>query len=150
MSHSYSICLMHYVFSTKNREPTITPELQSRLWPYLGGLARERNAGPLAIGGIDNHVHILVDLPATITIAKAAQEFKALSSKWIHETFPRHRAFAWQEGYGAFSVSVSNLERIIQYIENQAQHHGRLTFEDEFVALLKKHNLTYDARYVFG
>jgi REP element-mobilizing transposase RayT len=95
------------VWSTKNREPWLTPDLRERLWPYLGGIARKNQIKTLAIGGVADHVHILLSLPATLSIAKATQLLKGNSSKWIRETFPKMRSFAWQEGYGAFSVGIS-------------------------------------------
>lgn len=132
MSHSYVSCRIHYVFSTKNRQPLITPELAARLWPYLGGIANANHIIPFAIGGIENHVHLLVGLPATMTIAKAVQLIKGGSSKWVHDTFPEHRGFGWQEGYGAFSVGVSDVTRTVRYIQQQAEHHGKMSFEENF------------------
>lgn len=140
MSHSYISCRMHYVFSTKNRQPFITPELAARLWPYLGGIANANHIIPFAIGGIENHIHIFVGLPATVTIAKAIQLIKGGSSKWIHDTFPEHHGFAWQKGYGGFSVGVSDMARTVRYIQRQAEHHRRMSFETEFLAFLKKHD----------
>ena len=105
MSHSYVSNLMHCVFSTKERLPLITPELEPRLWPYLGGIARENKMKAIAIGGTTDHVHGLLSLPATMSFAKAVQLIKGGSSKWVHDSFRDHRRFAWQEGYGAFSVS---------------------------------------------
>src|ERR1041385_2305347 len=111
MPHSYVSNLMHCVFSTKERLPLITPELESRLWPYLGGIARENKMKAIAVGGTTDHVHALLSLPATMSFAKAVQLIKGGSSKWVHDTFREHRKFAWQEGYGAFSVSSSQLEK---------------------------------------
>ena len=95
MAHSYVSNLLHYVFSTKDRRKIITPDLQERLWPYLGGIARENGMKALAIGGVEDHVHLLLSLPATLSVAKAIQLIKGGSSKWIHETFPTKRSFAW-------------------------------------------------------
>jgi len=100
---------MHYVFSTKDRSKIITPELRERLWPYMGGIARKNKMRALAVGGTADHVHILLSIPSTTPIAKAIQLIKGNSSKWISDTFPGLRNFAWQEGYGAFSISVSGL-----------------------------------------
>ena len=146
---SYVCTYAHCVFSTKERRPDITPELRQRLWPYLGGIARENGITPVNIGGVADHVHLLLSLPATMPIAKAMQLIKGGSSKWVHETFPDQRAFAWQEKYGAFSVSVSQVDKIVRYIENQEAHHRKMTFQEEFVALLKKHGLAYDERYLW-
>ena len=101
------------------------------------------------IGGVTDHVHILLSLPSTLPLAKALQLVKGGSSKWVHDTFPEHRLFGWQVKYGAFSVSVSQLDKTIQYIKNQAEHHRRMNFHEEFVALLKKHRIAYDERYLW-
>ncbi len=101
------------------------------------------------IGGVADHVHILLSLPSTLSIAKAMQLIKGGSSKWVHETFPEHRLFGWQEKYGAFSVSVSQLDKIIEYIKHQETHHRKMTFQEEFLALLKKHLIEYDERYLW-
>jgi REP element-mobilizing transposase RayT len=150
MPHSFSSSLFHVVFSTKERRKLITEELQPRLWPYLGGIARENDMKTLAVGGIYNHIHILLSMPATITLAKAVQLIKGGSSKWVHDTFPGLQIFEWQEGYGAFSVSISGVPDTIKYIENQAEHHQTTSFEDEFIAFLERHNIPFDPRYVFG
>jgi REP element-mobilizing transposase RayT len=103
----------------------------------------------VAVGGMDDHVHILLSLPATITLAKAAQLVKGGSSLWIHETFPNQRNLAWQEGYGAFTVSVSQLDKTIAYINNQEAHHRKKTFQEEYWEFLKKHGVEYDERYLW-
>jgi len=140
---------MHCVFSTKERRPMITPELQSRLFQYIGGIARENKIKLLSAGGVADHVHLLISMPSTISIAKAIQLIKGGSSKWIHETFPEQRLFEWQQGYGAFSIGVSDIERTVNYINNQAEHHGKMNFKTEFLAFLKKHDIEYDERYIF-
>jgi putative transposase len=149
MSHSYVSNLMHCTFSTKERFPFIDSELESRLWPYLGGIARENRMRALAIGGTLDHLHALLSLPSTMSFAKAVQLIKGGSSKWIHDAFPRYKKFEWQEGYGAFSVSVSQMKRIIAYIQAQKEHHRKRTFQEEFLDLLDKHGIEYDSRYVF-
>lgn len=146
---SYVASYFHCVFGTKERRRLITPELRGRLWPFLGGIARQNEMKALEVGGVEDHIHILLSLPATIPIAKAMQLIKGGSSKWIHDTFPEHHAFAWQEKYGAFSVSVSQLDNIIRYIKGQAEHHQKMTFQEEFLALLKKHRIEYDERYLW-
>jgi len=103
MAHSYTKILIHYVFSTKNREKIMTAPLQERLWAYMGGIANGNNMKTLAIGGIEDHVHLLISLPVTLSISKAIQLIKGGSSKWVHDTFPDHNEFKWQEGYGAFN-----------------------------------------------
>ena len=108
--HSFNSCLVHCVWSTKNREPIMTSDLRERLWPYLGGIAKENKIKALAIGGTTDHVHMLLSLPATLSVAKAIQLLKGNSSKWIHETFPKMRSFEWQQGYGAFSIGISAVD----------------------------------------
>jgi len=146
MSHSYVSNIMRCTFSTKERFPFIDSELESRLWPYLGGIARENRMKALAIGGTTDHLHALLSLPATMSFAKAVQLIKGGSSKWVHDTFAKYQKFGWQEGYGAFSVSSSQVGRIIAYINNQKEHHRRRTFEEEFLELLDKHGVEYDRR----
>ena len=149
MSHAYVSNLMHCTFSTKDRYPFINSELESRLWPYIGGIAKENRMKALAIGGIDDHIHALLSLPSMMSFAKAVQLIKGGSSKWVHDTFPEQNKFAWQEGYGAFSVSVSQVDKTIAYINNQKEHHRRRGFCEELLDLLKKHGIEYDARHVF-
>ncbi len=150
MSHSYISALYHCVFSTKERRKLITEELQERLWPYMGGIARENQMRMLAIGGIEDHIHLLLSIPSTLSIAKAMQLIKGGSSKWIHETFDNYQNFAWQEGYGAFSVGVSQVSDTKRYISNQREHHRTKSFQEEFIAFLEKHGIEYDPRYVWG
>ena len=149
MPHSYVSNLMHCIFVTKDRFPLISAELESRLWPYMGGIAREHKIRALAIVGTADHLHILLSLPATMDIAKAIQLIKGGSSKWVHDNFREHRKFSWQEGYGAFSVSASQVDKTIAYINGQKRHHRKRTFEDEFIEFLDKHRVEYDQRYVF-
>ena len=122
----------------------ITPDLQTRLWPYLGGIARENKIKALSIGGVEDHVHMLVGIPSTISISKAVQLIKGNSSKWIHETFINHRDFEWQEGYAAFGVSISGIDETIKYIENQTEHHRKKDFKEELRAFLKRHGLEFE------
>jgi len=147
---SYVSSHFHCVFSTKERRPFLTPELRTRLWPFLGGIARLNKMKAIEVGGVADHVHILLSLPATMPVSKAMQLVKGGSSKWIHENFPDQRLFAWQEKYGAFSVSVSQMDKIIQYIQGQEEHHRKLTFQEEFLMFLKKHHIEYDERYLWG
>ena len=149
MSHSFISQLMHCVFSTKERRSMITPEIQPRLFQYMGGIARENKMKLLAAGGVDDHVHLLVSFPSTISVAKGLQLLKGGSSKWIHETFPEQRMFEWQEGYGAFSIGISDVERTTEYISHQPEHHQKMDFKTEFRAFLKKHEIEYDERFIF-
>jgi REP element-mobilizing transposase RayT len=140
---------MHCVFSTKERRPFITPILQERLFPYMGGIARQNKMKLISIGGIADHIHLLLSLSKTMDIAHAMQLIKGGSSKWIHDEFADQRSFQWQEGYGAFSIGVSDVERTVRYIESQAEHHNQKDFKTEFLSFLKAHHIEYDERYVF-
>jgi len=148
MSHTYVSCLLHCVWSTKSRQPLITPAIAERLYPYLAGIAKENRFRILDSGGVADHIHSIFSLPTTIEIAKAVQLVKGGSSKWIKETFAVD--FAWQEGYGAFSLSISGLEDTRKYIAGQAAHHARVSFQDEYRAFLERHGIEYDERYVWG
>jgi putative transposase len=150
MAHSYSNTLIHCVFSTKERRKIITPSLEARLHPYLGGVAKTHDMTALAVGGVEDHVHLLLSLPGTLPVAKAIQLIKGGSSKWVHDTFPDMQYFAWQEGYGAFSIGISQVERTRTYIHRQAEHHRSMSFEDEFVQFLRRHGIALDPRYVWG
>jgi putative transposase len=142
--HSYNSLLVHCVWSTKNREPLLSGEVRERLWPYLGGIARENRMKALAIGGVADHVHMFLSLPPTLSVAKAVQLLKGNSSKWIHETFLQMRSFEWQQGYGAFSIGISGVDATVTYIRNQAVHHRTRSFRQEFVSMLRRHGLDYD------
>lgn len=148
MSHTYVSDLIHCVFSTKRRRNLIKPDIQSVLWSFLGGIARKNKFKALVIGGTENHVHVLLSLPPDMPLAKAMQLIKGASSRWLNETHTKD--FAWQEGYGAFTVGISQKGDTIAYIQSQAEHHRKRTFEEEFIAFLKKHDVEYDSRYVWG
>src|SRR4051812_4480549 len=121
--HSFVSCQLHCVWSTKERARFLDSGLRERLWPYLGGIARDNKMKAIAIGGAADHVHVLISLPGTMSVAKAVQLLKGNSSKWIHETFPKLSSFGWQEGYGAFSIGVSGIAATTSYIRNQEEHH---------------------------
>jgi len=142
--HAFTSSLYHCVWSTKGRRPVLTPEIQGRLWPYLGGIARAQKAPALAVGGVADHVHILLSLPATLSISKTIQLLKGNSSKWLHEEFQELRSFNWQEGYGAFSIGMSGVPETKSYIATQTEHHRKRTFQEEFHSFLDKHALIYD------
>ena len=146
--HSFNSCLMHCVFSTKERRPFLTPAIRERLWPYFGGIARENDMKAFAVGGVADHVHLLLSLPTTLSVAKAMQLLKGNSSKWLRETFPdlRTQGFAWQEGFGSFSIGVSGVEDTKQYIQTQEEHHRQRSFREELEIFLKKHGCVYDAK----
>jgi REP element-mobilizing transposase RayT len=141
--HSYVSCLVHCVFVTKDRRRVIPPDLQARLWPYLGGIARENKIRALEIGGVEDHVHCLLSLPSTLSVAKAVQLLKGNSSRWVHDTFPEHWTFAWQEGYGAFSIGVSGVASTVRYIQDQPNHHRKLTFREEMERFLTQHGMQF-------
>lgn len=150
MANTYTSLNYHVIFSTKNRVKLISPEIEERLWAYIGGVARQHRMTALQVGGVEDHVHALVNAPPTIAPSQIAQFLKGDSSKWIHEEFPRLRAFAWQDGYGAFTVSKSSLSEVVRYIQNQREHHRQRTFQEEYVEFLQKHRVEYDERYVWG
>ena len=149
MSHAYHRLQFHLVFSTKNRLRTITPEFKPKLYAYMVGIVRGLDGMVTAIGGIEDHVHVLFHTPPKHALSEVIGKIKANSSKWVHETFSNSARFGWQAGYGLFSVSESNLAVVKKYIENQEEHHRRLTFQEEFVALLEKHGITYDPKYLW-
>ena len=148
MSHTYISELVHCVFSTKNRRNLIPPEIQSDLWAFLGGIARKNGLKALVVGGTENHVHVLLSLTATMPLAKAVQLIKGASSHWMNVNHTKD--FAWQEGYGAFTVGISQKADTVAYIRSQADHHRKRSFEEEFVAFLERHDVDYDPQYVFG
>jgi len=149
MSHTYCCALFHCVFSTKERRRTIVPEIQPRLWAYMGGIARDHGMKALAVGGMADHVHILLSLPSPVPVADAMREIKSASSRWMHESCGIG-GFEWQEGYGAFSIGWSQVSTTIAYIARQKDHHEKGDFRAEFVAFLKKNRIEYDPRYVWG
>lgn len=149
MANTYTSLHYHVVFSTKRREPLIALSMEQRVWSYLGGIAHNNEMKPLCIGGIEDHVHMLLGLPPTLAVSKAVQLIKGGSSKWIHDTVPELRGFAWQDGYGGFTVGKSQIPDTIAYIQGQREHHRTRTFQEEYLAFLRKHEIEFDERYVF-
>jgi len=149
MANTFTSLHYHIIFSTKNREPWLRPDIESRVWSYLGGIARENDMKSLLIGGIENHVHLLLGLPPTITVSKAVQLVKGGSSGWIKGTFGGTAGFAWQDGYAAFTVSKSLVPEVEGYIRNQREHHRMKAFEHEYRTVQYKHEIQYDERYLF-
>ncbi|MCA9172597.1 MAG: IS200/IS605 family transposase [Planctomycetales bacterium] len=149
MANTYTSLDYHFVFSTKNREPWIHVDIEQRIWEFLGGIARANKIKPVQIGGIEDHVHAVLGIPPSIPVSKTAQLIKGGSSKWIHDTLALPQ-FAWQDGYGAFSVSRSRLTEVVNYVANQREHHRTRTFADEYRTLLKRHGIDCDERYLWG
>jgi putative transposase len=150
MSHTYSNLLFHVIFSTHERRTLIPPEIQSDLFAYMGGIVRGLHGKALAIGGTNDHVHVLMRLPQDASVADVVRVVKTNSSRWIHEKWPERAAFSWQTGYAAFSVSESNIDAVVKYIAEQSVHHRKRSFQEEFVAFLKKNGIEYDERYIWG
>jgi putative transposase len=149
MANTFTSLQYHVVFSTKQREPWLRREVQERVWAYLGGIARRNKLRPLLIGGVDDHVHMLLGIPATISVSQAVKSIKGGSSGWIKQNIPGCRSFGWQDGYGAFSVSKSQETEVRNYIDNQREHQRVKSFQEEYLALLKRHEISFDERYVW-
>lgn len=138
----------HLVFSTKNREPWLTKGVSDELHPYLGGCLRSLNAFPTEVGGVEDHVHVLFGLPATVALADLVMDLKRHSSLWLKKE-QSLESFAWQEGYGAFTVSASAVERVRSYIRNQEEHHRTTTFQEEYLLFLEKAGVEYKPEYLW-
>jgi REP element-mobilizing transposase RayT len=149
MANTYTSLHYHVIFSTKNRERWITPAIEHRVWEYLGGIARENDLTPKIIGGVDDHIHLLFSMPPNITVSEALKRIKGGSSGWVKATFPRCGGFGWQDGYGAFTVSKSQIPEVTSYLRGQREHHKLKTFMEEYRALLDKHEVEYDERYLW-
>ncbi len=148
MPQSFACLHYHIIFSTKSRTAGITPDLEPRLYEYIGGILRADGGCLIAAGGMLDHVHLLYGVDEQTSVADAVRTIKANSSKWMHETFPAQRAFAWQTGYAAFAVSYSNIEDVKRYLAGQREHHERHSFQDELVAFLKSHDIAFDERHL--
>jgi putative transposase len=149
MPQSLSFLLIHVVFSTKDREPVLDPAIRPALYAYLATVARNADCECYQVSGVSDHVHLAIRLSRTITTAKLVEELKTSSSKWLKTQSPALATFAWQRGYGAFSVGASDLEALRQYIDNQEEHHRKRTFQEEYRAFLTKYGIEYDERYVW-
>jgi REP element-mobilizing transposase RayT len=150
MANTLTFLNIHYVFSTKKRQPYIDDAVKNRLWSYMGGIARKNNMIPQAIGGTNNHAHVLLSIPPSISPSKAIQLIKAGSSKWVHDEFPDKKSFSWQTGYAAYSVSLGKLSHTINYIHDQEEHHRKKTFEKEYLEFLSVNGIDFDEKYVWG
>jgi REP element-mobilizing transposase RayT len=148
MDH-FSIILF-FIFSTKNRVSHIHPDIENRVWSYLGGIARKHRMTAIEIGGIEDHIHALVLAPNRFSPADIAQFLKGDSSKWIHDEFTDLRDFGWQDGYAAFTVSKSIVPDVVRYIRDQRKHHHKKTFQEEYIEFLEKRGVEYDERYLWG
>lgn len=140
---------IHLVFSTKHRQHLIFPPVEEELHSYLGGICKKLDCQPMIVGGFSNHIHILCKLSKKIALMKLVEEVKAHSSKWIKSKGEDYEGFYWQNGYGAFSVNPSEIDKVIHYIENQKEHHQRKNFEDEYRQILKKYQTEFDEQYVW-
>jgi putative transposase len=149
MPSTYTNLLYHLVFSTKDRIPLITNDLQEELYAYIGGIIRAEGGVQLEIGGITDHVHILAKIKPSIAVSEILGKIKANSSKWANDHKMNMRRFGWQEGYAAFSVSESQVPIVREYIQHQKEHHHKQTFQEEFVALLERHGIEYDPQYLW-
>ncbi|MGH9785378.1 MAG: IS200/IS605 family transposase [Terriglobia bacterium] len=148
MAHTFTNVAIHALFSTKRRRPFLDLELRFELFPYMGGIITRLKGQPLLINGPSDHVHLLFIQPATLGLSELMEKVKANSSRWVHQRWPERVRFAWQTGYTAFSVSQSQLEAVKNYIRNQEHHHQKRTFQEELVALLERHGIAYDTRFL--
>jgi putative transposase len=149
MANTYTSLHYHLIFSTKNREPWIAPQNEERIWAYLAGIAHQNKFNPILIGGIEDHVHILLGIPPSISVSEALKNIKGGSSGWIKETFAGCRGFAWQDGYGAFTASKSQIPEIEKYIRKQREHHHAKSFQEEYRSFLDKHHVHYHEQYLW-
>ena len=147
MSHTSGNILLHLIFSTLGRRPLIKPDFRVRLFAYLGGIIREMDGTALIVNGTADHVHMLTRIRPAQSSAQIVRVVKANSSRWVREKWSRE--FGWQTGYGVFSVSESNVAEVMKYIAEQEEHHRKHSFQEEFVAFLKKNNVAYDERYIW-
>ena len=150
MANTYTSLHYHVIFSTKNRELLIHQDIEQRVWSYLGGISRENDMKALLVGGIENHLYLLLGLPAALSVSKALQLIKGGSSGWMKENLPGMGSLAWQDGYAAFTVSKSQVPEVEEYIRGQREHHRVRTFEEEYRTFLDRREIDYDEEYVFG
>ena len=149
MANTHTSLHYHIIFSTKHREPWIAGDEEERLWAYLGGIARQNQLKPLWIGGMEDHVHILLGMPPTVTVSEALKRLKGGSSGWVKENLSNCGGFGWQDGYAAFAVSKSQIGEMEDYIRQQREHHRLKTFQEEYRTFLDRHEIAYDERYLW-
>lgn len=145
---SYTSLFYHLVFSTKNRTPWLTPDRLAKVCRYIGGIVRNLKGALLDANGAADHLHLIMMASPTVPISGVLQKVKGGSSEWIHETFPELQDFWWQDGYSAFTVSKSALPDVLTYVRNQIEHHRKMSFQDELIALLDRHGVEYDSQHV--
>ena len=148
MSQYFTNLIYHIVFSTKDRKPLITPEYEPRLYEYIGGILKGTGGVSLGIDGVEDHVHVLAKLRPDRALSDVLRDLKSNASGWMHDVFPEVRDFSWQRGYGAFSVSQSNVEEVRRYLQRQKEHHQRHSSRDEFKRLLRVNEVEFDERYL--
>jgi len=144
MTNTYTKLYVHAVFSTKNRHPYLKPEISERLYPYMGGIAHNIGFDLVLANGVEDHVHLILRVPPRLSLSEIIRLIKSNASKWIHETFPAAQNFSWQSGYSAFSVSQSKLQTVYEYVQNQKEHHAKISFKDEIFDLLRRHKIEFD------
>ena len=149
MPQSVSKVILHIIFSTKNRESWLDSDVRPRMHAYLATICRDAKADFVRVGGVADHVHIITTLPRTLSQAQLVEKIKKASSKWIKSLGGHYRGFFWQRGYGAFSVSPSQLDSVLEYVDKQQQHHRERTYQEEYRELLRKHGVDFDERYVW-
>ncbi len=149
MPQSLSKVILHIIFSTKERQPWLDSDVRPRMHRYLATICRDLGVDFVQVGGFSDHVHIVTTLPRTLSQAQLIEQMKKTSSKWIKALDARYRGFFWQRGYGAFSVSPSQLEAVLRYVDTQQEHHRTRTFQEEYRELLRKHGVDFDERYVW-
>jgi len=149
MSHTYSQILVHIVFSTKNREPLLSDNIHDELHAYIGGIVENRCGTLLIAGSVADHIHLFLSHPRTISPSDLVRDIKSVSSQWMKEKMPRENDFAWQTGYGMFSISPSHGMALEKYIARQPEHHLKETFQDEYRRLMKKYRIEYEERYLW-
>jgi REP element-mobilizing transposase RayT len=150
MAHTYTSLLTHIIFSTKDRFPWLQPDMRDELEKYLCGIGRNLKVNTIAINSVADHAHLFVQIPSAASVSEVVGKFKSNSSRFIHEKWPGRSKFAWQEGYGAFSVSRSAADDVVRYIANQEEHHRKRTFQEEYIEFLARYEIEYDERYVWS
>jgi putative transposase len=149
MPQSLSNLLIHLIWSTKDRHPWLTPDIREKTHAFLAGVVRQKDCEAYRVGGVADHVHLGIRLSRTLSVADLVKEVKTASSKWLKEQGPTFTDFYWQQGYGAFSVGISQKETLLHYIDSQEEHHRTRTFQDEYRVFLKKYGVDYDERFVW-